>query len=147
MFFLFVAFEELVKKVVRPSLQNSKVVILDRYLDSTFAYQGLAGDLEVDIIREIAEKTINIPLPDITFVLDIDPLKAQERLNKRKEETNEYSNFDALKLEFHQKVRNSYLELKKIFPERIVFINAEQKEDKILAEVQAIINQSRDKKN
>ena len=66
--------------------------------------------------------------------------KAQKRLEKRKSETGEYSNFDALKLEFHQKVRTGYLELKKLFPERILVIDAEKSENEVLEEVQEIIN-------
>jgi len=87
-----VAFDELVKKIINPNLAADKTVIIDRYLDSTLVYQGLEGDLGVDILQEVMEKTINIPQPDITFILDIDPQKAQERLNKRKKETGEYSN-------------------------------------------------------
>jgi dTMP kinase len=87
-----VAFDELVKKIIKPNLQENKIVIIDRYIDSTFAYQGLEGNIKIDDIREIAQKTINLPLPDLTFVLDIEPQKAQERLNKRKVETGEYTN-------------------------------------------------------
>ena len=65
---------------------------IDRYIDSTLVYQGLEGGLGVDIVQEIAKKTIDLPLPDITFVLDIDPLQAQERLKKRKLATGEYTN-------------------------------------------------------
>jgi dTMP kinase len=87
-----VAFDELVKKIIKPNLQENEVVIIDRYLDSTFVYQGLEGNIKIDDIREIAQKTINLPLPDLTFVLDIEPQKAQERLNKRKTETGECTN-------------------------------------------------------
>jgi dTMP kinase len=78
-------------------------------------------------------------MPDLTFILDIDPLKAQARLNKRKIKTGEYNSFDALKLEFHQKVRKSYLKLKKLFPERILIIDAKKNENELLEEVQKII--------
>jgi dTMP kinase len=140
-FLIFVAFDELVKKIINPNLLADKIVIIDRYLDSTLVYQGLEGDLGVDILQEVMEKTINVPRPDITFVLDIDPQKAQERLNKRKKETGEYSNWDNLKLEFHQRIRNHYLELKKYFPERIYIINADRSETEILTEIRGIIKQ------
>jgi dTMP kinase len=104
-------------------------------------YQGLENNLGIDIIQEVVEKTIDIPQPDITFVLDIDPRKAQDRLNKRKKETGEYSNWDNLKLEFHQRIRNHYLELKKYFPERICIINADRSETEIFTEVHDIIKQ------
>ncbi|CAG8473513.1 1904_t:CDS:2, partial [Scutellospora calospora] len=113
-------FDELVKKVIKPNLQANKVVIVDRYIDSTFVYQGLEGSLGIDIVQEVAKKTLDLPLPDITFILDIDPIKAQERLKKRRLET----------------------ELKKLFPERIYIVDAEKSEDEILTEVQDIIKQN-----
>jgi len=67
-------------------------MVIDRYIDSTFVYQGLEGGLGINIVQEVAKKTIDLTLPDITFVLDIDPQRAQERLNKRKIETGEYTN-------------------------------------------------------
>jgi len=73
-------------------LQENKVVVIDRYIDSTFVYQGLEGGLGINVVQEVAKKTIDLPFPDITFVLDIDPRRAQERLNKRKIETGEYTN-------------------------------------------------------
>jgi dTMP kinase len=59
-------------------------VVIDRYIDSTLVYQGLEGQTGLNLIQEVAHKTINLPMPDITFILDIDPLKAQERLKKRR---------------------------------------------------------------
>jgi dTMP kinase len=132
---IFIAFEELAKKVIEPKLNENKIVVIDRYIDSTFVYQGLAGGLGVDTIQEVAEKTISIPMPDITFFLDVDPLTAQGRLKKRKAETGEYTNWDKLDLDFHQRVRNYYLELKKVFPNRICIIDASQSEDEVLKEV------------
>jgi len=138
-FLFLVAFDELAKKIIEPNLQEDKLVIIDRYIDSTFVYQGLEGEIGINNIQEIAKRTIGLSLPDITFVLDIDPLQAQARLKKRKLETGEYTNWDNLKLEFHNRIRNHYLELKKYFPERIYIINAERSETEILAEVQTII--------
>ena len=111
------------------------MVVIDRYLDSTLVYQGLSGNIGIDTIQETAEKTINLTLPDITFILDIDPQQAQDRLGKRKAETGEYTNWDNLKLDFHQKIRNYYLELKRLFPERIYIIDANKSENEITEEV------------
>src|SRR4051812_33332113 len=89
-FFIFTAFDELNQKIIKTSLQKNKVVIIDRYIDSTLVYQGLEGKAGVNNIQKIAKKIIDFPMPDITFLLDIDPQKAQERLKKRKLETGEY---------------------------------------------------------
>ncbi|CAG8678812.1 14339_t:CDS:2, partial [Racocetra persica] len=90
---------ELVKKIIRPNLQENKIVIIDRYLDSTFVYQGLEGNISIDDIQKIAQKTVSLPLPDLTFILDIEPSKAQQRLNKRRTETGEIHIIDASKNE------------------------------------------------
>jgi len=87
-----VAFEELARKVINPNLQKDQTVIIDRYLDSTLVYQGLEGNISLKDIEEIAYQTINLPPPDLTFILDLDPQQAQERLKKRKLETGEYTN-------------------------------------------------------
>nr|CAG8557813.1 10663_t:CDS:10 [Entrophospora candida] len=71
-------------KVIKLGLQENKVVIIDRYIDSTFVYQGLEGGIRINAMREVAKRTIDLPLPDITFVLDINPQQAQERLKIRK---------------------------------------------------------------
>ncbi|KLL04900.1 MAG: thymidylate kinase [Mycoplasmataceae bacterium RV_VA103A] len=142
-FLILVAFDELEKKVIQPNLREKKIVVIDRYIDSTLVYQGLAGGLEIGTIQEVAKKTIDLPWPDITFVLDIDPVKAQDRLKKRKLATGEYTNWDKLNLEFHHRIRNHYRELKKLFPERIHIINADRSETEILTEVQDIIKQTR----
>lgn len=142
-----VAFDELVKKKIEPNLQENKVVIIDRYIDSTFVYQGLAGGLGINVIQKIAKKTIDLPFPDLTFILNIDPQQAQARLKKRQKETGEYSNWDKLDLKFHEQIRNYYLELKKYFPERIYLVNAEKSAGEILTEVQDIIKQNHSPKN
>ena len=140
-FLIFTAFDELVRKVIKPNLQENKSVVIDRYIDSTLVYQGLIGNIKIDTIQEFAERTINLPLPDVTFVLDIDPIVAQERLKKRQEETGEYTNWDNLDLDFHQKIRSHYLELKTYFPERIIIIDANKSEEEIVTEVWETIQQ------
>ncbi|KLL01705.1 MAG: thymidylate kinase [Mycoplasmataceae bacterium RC_NB112A] len=141
-FLILIAFDELNKKIVQPKLTENKTVIIDRYLDSTFVYQGLIGDIGINAIQEVAQKTINLPLPDITFILDIDPLQAQQRLNKRKLETGEYTNWDNLNLEFHRQIRNYYLTLGKYFPERVYILDANRSEAEIATEVSQIIQQT-----
>jgi dTMP kinase len=98
--------------------------------------------LPINKLVEVWEKTVNIPFPDITFVLDIEPSKTSERVNKRRQETGEEpNNWDKSNWEFHQKIRNGYLELKKYFPERIKVIDAGRSKNEVLAEVQTIIKE------
>lgn len=140
-FLFFTAFDELNRRIIQPNLVKKKTIIVDRYIDSTFVYQGLVEGIKINTLQEIAQKTIGLPFPDITFLLDIDPFQAQARLKKRKLETGEHTNWDNLNLDFHQNIRNYYLELKKYFPERIHVIDASKNENEIAQEVSQIIQQ------
>ena len=112
------------------------------YIDSIFVYQGIRGKLPINKLVEVWEKTVNIPLPDLTFVLDIDPARTKTRINQRRQETGEEpNNWDNYNWEFHQKIRNGYLQLKKYFSERIKIINADRPLEEIIGEVYQIISQ------
>lgn len=140
--FLFLAsHNEHVKKIIKPNLAKGKVVLVDRYIDSTFIYQGIHGGLEITKIKNLLQNTINSPFPRLTFVLDIKPENAQTRLKKRQEANGEWNEWDALKLEAHEKIKNGYLKLKEYFPQRIVIINANQRKEEIVEEVFSMINE------
>jgi len=140
-FFLFTAnHNEHALTTVKPNLAAGRTVIIDRYIDSTFVYQGIRGKLPIDKLIEVWQNTIDIPFPDLTFVLDIEPNKTAERINKRQQETGEEpNNWDNSKLEFHQVIRNGYLELKEYFPERIQIIKADRNQEEVFKEVWGII--------
>jgi dTMP kinase len=78
--------------VIKPNLEAKKTVLTDRYIDSTLVYQGIRGKLPIAKLVEIWQNTINIPYPDLTFVLDIEPAQTQERVNRRRQETGEEPN-------------------------------------------------------
>ncbi|KLL03229.1 MAG: thymidylate kinase [Mycoplasmataceae bacterium CE_OT135] len=143
-FFLFAAaHNEHLKTIVRPQLEQGKIVLVDRYIDSTFVYQGLRGNLaeeqkkaRVNSIREVLQKFINTPFPHLTFILDLEPAKAQTRLNKREE----INNWDNLNLEFHHQIRQGYLKLKEYFPQRNYYvIDADRSLKEIVEEIHQII--------
>ena len=145
-FFLFAAaHNEHVKTVIRSQLAQGKMVLIDRYIDSTFVYQGLRENfpeeqkkIRVNLIREAFQKFINTPFPDLTFILDLEPAKAQTRLSKREE----VNNWDNLNLEFHHQIRQGYLKLKEYFPQRNYYIiNAGRPLEEIIGEVYRVIIQ------
>jgi dTMP kinase len=142
-FFLFTAnHNEHALTVIKPNLAAGKTVLIDRYVDSTFVYQGIRGKLPINKLVEVWEKTVNIPFPDITFILDIDPAKTELRIRQRRQETGEEpNNWDKANYEFHQKIRNGYLQLKEYFPQRIKIINADRSWEKIITEINQIISQ------
>jgi dTMP kinase len=140
-FFLFLAaHSENVTSVVKPGLAEGKTVIVDRYIDSIFAYQGLNKKLGIENVWKIMKSTVASPVPHFTFILDIDPAIAQERLNKRREETGEYTNFDSAEINFHEKIRVFFHKIKEMFPKRVHLIDANRTPDEVFASVMKIIN-------
>jgi dTMP kinase len=120
---------EHVEEIIQPALNQGSIVICDRFIDSTAAYQGsnLGSDLIFNLHREILSNLV----PNITFFMNIDPKKALERALAR----GDINKFEAKPLEFHQGVQDNFLRLAREFPERIIVINADQPQDKIAAEI------------
>ncbi len=85
------------------------------------------------------KSTVDSPFPQVTFVLDINPVKAQERLNKRRVKTGEFTNFDSMEIEFHQKVRGYFHQLREVFPERIEIIDADCSPNQVFGKVVSIL--------
>lgn len=111
-------------EVVEPALNAGKVVLSDRYIDSSLAYQGNARGLGIDEIYSINAFAIDNRMPDLTFYLDLSPEAGLDRIAKHRQD--EVNRLDLEKLSFHQKVHEGYEILIKRFPERIVRINADQ---------------------
>ena len=96
---------EHVQKIIRPNLQKNKLIFCDRYLDSTFAYQGSGRYLDKKIIIEMF-KALDFPIPDLTILLDVPVQIGLSRARKR----NKLDRFEKEDLNFHENVRRSYLD-------------------------------------
>ncbi|MBE9508645.1 MAG: dTMP kinase [Chloroflexi bacterium] len=133
-----------VAQFIRPALAAGKIVISDRYADSTLAYQGYGRGLDLGTLRAITGFATGGLTPDLTLYLDI---TAQEGLQRRQSGGDEWNRLDAEALEFHQRVRAGYLELVEQEPERWVVIDAarsvEEVQTEIRAQVQARLNQAK----
>ncbi|CCP88178.1 dTMP kinase [Candidatus Phytoplasma solani] len=114
--------------IILPALQNKNIVICDRYVDSSFVYQGYARQLGKDYIAQINDFALKHP-PNITFYLDLDPEIAKRRLAFFRSGTQ--NRLDLEKVQFHQKIREGYLQLAKQEPNRIITINADDSLAKI----------------
>lgn len=112
--------QHLVEKVI-PALKENKVVICDRFLDSSLAYQGNARGLGIDSILGINEFAINGLYPDLTIYLDISAEGGIERVNSRREEKDR---LDAESIEFHKKVVEGYQKVIERFKDRIKVVDA-----------------------
>ena len=129
--------QHLVEKVW-PALKEGKIVICDRYLDSSLAYQGGARGLGVDNILNINLFATENTWPDLTLLFDIKPEIGLERIAKNA--NREVNRLDLEKIEFHNKVRQTFLDLSKRYPERYVVIDASQSREKVAEDtLQAIL--------
>lgn len=130
--------QHLVEKVW-PAVKEGKIVICDRYLDSSLAYQGGARGLGVDNVLAVNSFATEGTFPDLTLLFDIEPKLGLERIAQNA--NREVNRLDLEKLEFHNKVRNTFLELAKRYPQRFVIIDASKSRDEVAkATIETIVN-------
>ncbi len=120
--------QHLVEKVW-PALKEGKIVVCDRYLDSSLAYQGGARGLGIDNILNVNMFATEGTFPDLTLLFDLQPEVGLARIAANS--NREVNRLDLEKLEFHTKVRNTFLELAKRYPERFVIIDASQSREEV----------------
>jgi dTMP kinase len=128
--------QHLVDKVI-PALEQGKVVVFDRYYDSSLVYQGIARGLGMETVWEINKVAVGNCIPKLTIYLDIDPAKGLARIAENNRETNR---LDLESMDFHNKIRAGYLQIAEMFPERIRVVNADQTPDEVFADVVNLIN-------
>lgn len=113
--------QHLVEKVL-PALREGKVVLCDRFIDSSLAYQGKGRGIGMDAIEEINAFAIEDHMPDLTLYFDIEPEEGLKRINQHK--GREVNRLDLESVGFHHKVREGYLELVNKYPNRIQVVDA-----------------------
>jgi dTMP kinase len=131
---------QVVEEVIRPGLNAGKIVVADRFTDSTTVYQGIARGLDLKFIRELEEFACAGLRPAITFLLDLDLETIRNRRLRRVRPVNGPDRIEELPLEFHRKVREGYLQLAREFPERIQVIDAARSLDEVEAAIWKEIN-------
>jgi len=117
---------------VRPALAEGKVVITDRYLDSSVAYQGAGRKLAADEIRNISLWAVDGLLPDLTVLVDLDPAIAAER---RKGTGQKADRLEREKIDFFRAVRDEFLKLAEAEPERFLVVDATQTPEQIFVHI------------
>ena len=120
--------QHLVEKVW-PALKEGKIVICDRYLDSSLAYQGGARGLGVENILNVNLFATENTWPDLTLLFDITPEEGLRRISANA--NREVNRLDLEKLEFHHKVRDTFLELARRYPDRFVIIDASKSREEV----------------
>lgn len=132
----FAARRDHVEKLIKPALAENKIIISDRFFDSTYAYQGFGFGLDLDILENIKKIAIGDFAPDITFVIDMDVEIAMERIGQRASN----NRYEKMNKEFHQRVRKGFLECAKNNPERIKIIDGTKSISQINQEIVNILN-------
>ena len=122
--------QHIVQKII-PSLKQGKVVLCDRFLDSSLAYQGYARGIGIQKVYEMNLFATEGIEPDLTLFFDLDPEEGLRRIAANSQR--EVNRLDVEKLSFHQKVREGFLSLSKKFPHRFVVVDASEKPDKVFA--------------
>ncbi len=129
---------QIVEQVIRPTLAKGGIVLCDRYADSTLAYQGYGHQQNLDEVRALINYATAGLQPDLTVLLDLDVEIGLQRGSQRRSHGGEWNRLDDYELEFHQRVRQGYLELVKADPQRWFVVNAAQN----WQEVQAALRQA-----
>ncbi len=127
---------QLVHEVIRPALAAGRIVLCDRFTDSTVAYQGYGRGLDLDLIARLNALATGGLRPDLTFLLDLDPavglLRATQRMAERQQQ---HDRIEGEVLAFHQRIRTGYRTIAAAEPERVTILDASGE----LAEIEARI--------
>jgi dTMP kinase len=122
---------------IRPALAEGKVVISDRYLDSSVAYQGAGRALTEEDVRHISIWAVEGLLPKLTILLDLDAASARARRNNTGQEPDR---LEQEKIEFFEATRQSFLAMASAEPERFLVIDANQTVEQMQAQIRARVN-------
>lgn len=126
-----------VKDFITPRIKDGEVVICDRYFDSTIVYQGYGRQLDLYMVKKLAEASTLSLVPDITFLLNLPVREGLMRLDLRDETTNR---MDEEPLEFHEMIRQGYISEATLNTNRIKIINASHEADEVQKQIRSLLN-------
>lgn len=123
-----------ITEIIEPGIASGKVIIIDRFVDSTLVYQGIVGGLGYDLVKKIMENTRTWIEPDLTFVMDVSPELALSRINPG-------DRFELRCLCYHQNLRDAFLQIATDKRHRIIdtSLKREVVQDKIIREVDTLL--------
>ncbi|OOM81674.1 thymidylate kinase [Clostridium puniceum] len=128
--------QHLVEKVI-PALEDGIIVLCDRFIDSSLAYQGYARNLGIEEVMSINKFAIEEYMPDLSILFDLNPRIGLERINNNKDR--EINRLDLEKLDFHEKVRVGYNIIYENNKDRIIKIDADQSKENIINQIKNIL--------
>ena len=123
------------ERIILPALQDGKIVICDRFTDSTRMYQGMRGPKLRGLVDRLTKEVINCD-PDLTIIIDIDPEISLERAKSRKTAEERFEDFG---IDLQKKMRRGFLDLSKEFNSRIAVVNGQQSVDELAKEIFSLV--------
>ena len=128
---------QIIAELIRPALAAGKIVICDRYADSTLAYQGYGLGLDLDALRAITRFATGGLVPDLTFYVDV-PVE----IGLARKHRGELNRLDQKDIAYHARVRAGYLEMAQSEPKRWIVIDGARSVDGVQQEIRQLVNQS-----
>ena len=123
------------ERIILPALQDGKIVICDRFTDSTRMYQGMRGPKLRDLVDNLTEEVINCD-PDLTLIIDIDPEISLRRAKSRETAEERFEDFG---VDLQKKMRKGFIDLSKEFNSRIKVVNGQQSVDDLAKEIFSLV--------
>lgn len=131
---------QLVRQVILPALERGAWVVCDRFFDSTTAYQGFGRGFPVELMETINRFAVGEAVPDMTILLDVNVSLGMQRCVKRQAgQAMKYDRIESEALEFHERVRQGYLELARRYPERFRQVDAMRHAEPIADDVWRLV--------
>lgn len=124
---------------ITPALEAGKTILCDRFIDSSLAYQGYARGLGIAEVRSINEFAIGGHMPDLTIYLDVDPEVGIDRIHAHG--GREINRLDMESLAFHRRVREGYLKVLELFPDRIRRVDANLDIQEVYAKIKTVLDE------
>ena len=136
---------KLIEDIVLPALEDGKLVVMDRFFDSSYTYQGYAGNLDIDDLKSITSFATRGVVPDLTILLDITFEEGMKRKSKD-ENLKDLDRIEQRGRDYHNKVREGYLKLAQQNPNRIVVIDASKSIDEVFSQIKQVFKHRFQKK-
>lgn len=129
-----------VEELIQPAVDSGKIVLCDRFMDSSRVYQGVTGNLEADFIRSLERVAVNNMIPDLTIILDLPAKVGMARARMRSRAGGEIPDrYEKESLAVHEKRREAFLDLAREEPHRCKVVDGNQPADAIAQEVEKLI--------
>jgi dTMP kinase len=128
-----------VEQVIRPAVERGAIVLCDRFLDSTRVYQGVTGGLDPTFVAALERVVVNGMMPDLTLILDLDPVEGLRRAGARRGATEAADRFEKETVTIHERRREAFLDIAMTEPDRCTVIDAAGSEDAVATEIEAAV--------